>query len=70
MGEVRNKQYIISASVPACPKCAGGVNKILVPNGIYYKCNDCNSSFIVIDSGQAENELVCEEVQYERTKRV
>ena len=65
MGEERNKQSIISASVPACPFCAGAVKKILIPSGIFYKCPDCECCFTVTEPGQAEHEMLCEEVQYE-----
>lgn len=70
MEGVKNKEYIISASVPCCPKCAGAVKKILIPNGIFYRCHHCDISFTVTGPGQAEHEMRCEEVQYERTKRV
>ena len=65
-----NKQYIISASVPSCPYCSGGVKKIMVPSSIFYKCLECEVCFTVKDQGHAEHELVCEEVKYERTKRI
>lgn len=70
MEEVKNKEYVINASVPACPWCAGGVKKILIPSGIFYKCHHCDICFTVTGQGQAEHEMICEEVQYERTKRV
>lgn len=70
MGEERNKEYVINVSVPACPYCSGAVRKIFIPSGIFYKCDHCEVSFTVREPGQAEHEMVCEEVQYERKSRI
>jgi DNA-directed RNA polymerase subunit RPC12/RpoP len=55
-------EVIISASVPACPYCVAGVRKMFYNKDIFYKCLDCKALFKIVEFGQAENEVVCQEV--------
>ena len=62
MGEENGRT--ISTSVPLCPKCNGALRKIHCGLDTIYKCVDCNVAFIVVKQGQADNELICEELIY------
>lgn len=63
--ETRSKdmEYIITCHVPMCPHCGGALHN--KSNLTIYRCNDCNSVFIVEKSGQAEHEMVCKEVFFD-----
>ena len=64
------RYFTISCTVPVCPVCAGLLDKIMNDTGVSYSCVDCYSVFKPVDSGQAENELICEKVGYETTNRI
>lgn len=50
--------YKILQTVPICPKCQALMLK-RYQQSVYLWCADCKTILKVIDSGKAENELIC-----------
>ena len=72
MGEIKNlinKQgviptVVISTSVPSCPHCSAALRTRHLRSEIIFQCLDCKKSYIVLRQGQADNEVICEEILY------
>lgn len=58
-------RYVISSSVPRCPSCSGALRLVDKDYDRLYACTDEGKSYIVVDHGQAENEVIIEEVKGE-----
>lgn len=50
--------YKILQTVPICPNCQAMMLE-RYQGMVYYSCTDCKKILKVIDSGKAENELIC-----------
>ena len=55
------KQHIIWSSVPQCPYCEALIHTHYEPD--MYVCNDCKKAFKIIGNGQADKEVVVEEIE-------
>lgn len=65
MVEIKNpKKITLSSSIPMCPRCSAGMRKIHMQKETIFQCMDCKASYLVKERGQADNELLCEEIQY------
>lgn len=65
MVEIRNpKEITLSASIPICPCCSAGMRIIHMCKDTIFQCLDCKTSYLLKKAGQADNELLCEEIQY------
>ena len=58
----------IDTRVSICPRCSGALdrgflNKPGEYQGTYYFCKDCHRQYRIDRQGQAENELVCNEIK-------
>ena len=56
------KKVMIDTRVPSCPRCSSALDKGIRDNTSYFFCPNCHTEYHVIDEGQAENELLCEEL--------
>lgn len=58
-------KIMVDTRVPRCCKCSGVLDKGFIGTESYFFCTDCHTQFKIIEQGQAENELLCEEVIHE-----
>ena len=57
------EKVMVQDSVHICPRCTGGMRKLITDTDMLFICDHCHVSLKIVGKGQSERELECEIVE-------